>query len=136
MNVKNVGRFPLDSMHSLHDIREFIQVTDPMSVRTVERLSVVVHTLSSLSLNIKEFIQVTSPMNVKECGKAFIRVSQLTHHQRTHTCEKPYQCRECGMAFIHSSQLTEHQRIHPGIKPYECRECGQAFILGSAHRTL
>lgn len=67
-------------------------------------------------------------MNARNVGKP-IRVSQLTHHQRIHTCEKPYQCRECGMAFIRSSQLTEHQRIHPGIKPYECRECGQAFIL-------
>ncbi|XP_071065703.1 zinc finger protein 350-like isoform X2 [Dasypus novemcinctus] len=90
-----------------------------------------------------------------ECGKAFVRKSLLTKHQRTHTrkklhrcniCEetfsrkfqlnahlrthrreKPYKCIKCGKAFSKKAELTMHQQTERGVKPHGCSECGKAF---------
>ncbi|XP_075127959.1 uncharacterized protein LOC142201041 [Leptodactylus fuscus] len=62
-----------------------------------------------------------------ECNKSFIRKSTLLLHKRTHTGEKPFACTECGRNFSQRFNLVVHQRIHTGENPYVCTECHKSF---------
>ncbi|XP_012498795.1 PREDICTED: zinc finger protein 613 [Propithecus coquereli] len=70
---------------------------------------------------------IHKPHICNECGKAFLKKSRLTDHQRVHTGEKPHGCSICGKAFSRKSRLTEHQKTHVREKRYECTECDKAF---------
>ncbi|XP_010599652.1 zinc finger protein 2-like [Loxodonta africana] len=90
------------------------------------------------------------------CGNTFYDPLSLSHHQRTHTGEKPYECKggevfsyrsslnkhlvseteenpykcnEYGKTVCDQLTLTEHQQTHPGEKPFKCNECGKAFSI-------
>ncbi|XP_068098081.1 histone-lysine N-methyltransferase PRDM9-like [Hyperolius riggenbachi] len=71
------------------------------------------------------------PHVCEECGRGFIRPSELMRHYRTHTGEKPYVCEECGRCFSRSESLTRHHRVHTGERPYVCGECGRGFTLSA-----
>jgi KRAB domain-containing zinc finger protein len=60
------------------------------------------------------------------CGKT-VKMFNLTDHQKIHKGEKSCECGECGRAFLRKSQLAEHQKTHTGDKSYVCSECGKGF---------
>ncbi|NWW02572.1 ZKSC1 protein, partial [Oreocharis arfaki] len=59
---------------------------------------------------------------------SFHQSSDLIHHQRIHTQERPYKCPECGKRFNRNSQLVTHRRIQSVERPCECPECGKSFM--------
>ncbi|PIO34380.1 hypothetical protein AB205_0182890, partial [Aquarana catesbeiana] len=63
-----------------------------------------------------------------ECGKCFVKKSEIVRHQRSHMGGKPYSCLECGKCFSDKPTLYTHQRFHTGEKLYSCPECGKCFV--------
>ncbi|OQS00049.1 hypothetical protein THRCLA_06284 [Thraustotheca clavata] len=58
------------------------------------------------------------------CGKLCKCNSELVHHMRTHTQEKPFMCtfEGCNKRFTQSSNCTAHIRsAHYGVKAYACK---------------
>ncbi|NWW72082.1 Z585A protein, partial [Climacteris rufus] len=52
------------------------------------------------------------------CRKGFKQNSDLVTHWRIHTGERPYEYLECGKSFIRRSELiVHHQMIHTGEQP-------------------
>ncbi|XP_065272110.1 zinc finger protein 436-like, partial [Emys orbicularis] len=78
----------------------------------------------------KEFIG-ERPHKCLDCGKSFIKRSNLVQHQAIHTGERPHKCLDCGKSFIERSHLVRHQAIHTGERPHKCLDCGKSFIRSS-----
>ncbi|KAM9316323.1 uncharacterized protein PAF06_007325 [Gastrophryne carolinensis] len=88
---------------------------------------------SGLSSTLPEGLRtgIGKQYNCLECGKSFLRSTQLKEHQRTHSGERPYHCLKCPKSFSRSTQLKDHQRTHTGERPYQCTECGKSFTHSS-----
>ena len=72
---------------------------------------------------------------------------QLTVHERTRTCVKPFTCVTCGKSLVKSAEVLKvYERTHTGmnpytchmcrnihtcVKPYTCDTCGKSFALSS-----
>ncbi|XP_066228681.1 zinc finger protein 615-like [Saccopteryx leptura] len=66
--------------------------------------------------------------------KSIKNKSQVIQQQTTDNGEEALTCTECGITFVKMAQLTDHQRIHSGQKPYGCSLCGKAFSRKSSHK--
>nr|XP_056720341.1 zinc finger protein 184-like [Euleptes europaea] len=47
-----------------------------------------------------------------ECGRKFLRFSDMLNHTKVHTGVKNYECYDCGKTFRWAAHLSEHQRNH------------------------
>ncbi|XP_013923310.1 PREDICTED: gastrula zinc finger protein XlCGF57.1-like [Thamnophis sirtalis] len=76
---------------------------------------------------LQEALKKEKPYNCIDCGKCFVRLSDLAKHDNIHTGAKAFHCMECGIRFSQLSHLTRHQKIHAGGKSYTFTECDASF---------
>uniref|UniRef100_A0A480NEM3 Zinc finger protein 615 isoform 2 n=1 Tax=Sus scrofa TaxID=9823 RepID=A0A480NEM3_PIG len=128
-NLKNSAEFKGNGnsfLHANHE-RYFTEITFPVSAKPINT--------KPQSTKQQRIHNIEKTHVCGECGKAFLKMSQLFYHQRVHTREKPHGCSMCGKAFSRKSRLTEHQRIHTGLKDYECTECDRTLKKISVQHT-
>ncbi|XP_043202225.1 histone-lysine N-methyltransferase PRDM9-like isoform X2 [Amphibalanus amphitrite] len=63
----------------------------------------------------------------ERCRYSTDRSTDMKHHRRTHTGERPHRCDICTGRFILRSHLTTHMRTHMGERPYGCSICKAWF---------
>ncbi|KAH7185176.1 uncharacterized protein B0J16DRAFT_398908 [Fusarium flagelliforme] len=65
------------------------------------------------------------------CGKIFFRKWELTHHEESHSDEKPFHCDwpGCEWKFRREDGLDAHRLTHTGERPWACKRegCGKTF---------
>lgn len=59
-----------------------------------------------------------------DCGRMFLKPSQMLRHRRIHTGEKPHVCNICGNTFTQKSSLDTHVMFtHSDLRPFKCSMC-------------
>ncbi|CAL8111410.1 unnamed protein product [Orchesella dallaii] len=59
-----------------------------------------------------------------DCGRTFLKPSQMLRHRRSHTGEKPHVCAICGGTFSQKSSLDTHiLYTHSDLRPHSCPKC-------------
>merc|ERR1712142_186686 len=79
---------------------------------------------TSLRKHVFAVHQKRKPFECTTCGRKFSHKETLRSHMLTHNGVKTHVCPQCGKSFLRSSQLTAHIRIrHKNEKNHACPHC-------------
>lgn len=68
-----------------------------------------------------------------DCGRMFLKPSQMLRHRRIHTGEKPHVCKICQSTFSQKSSLDTHIKFtHSDVRPYTCSQCAFQTVQKAA----
>ncbi len=84
---------------------------------------------SCYSSHLKRHLEIPPPRkhSCSYCGKAFMTITNLKHHIRTHTGDKPFKCSICGRGFAQKVNMEKHEQIHSGERPFQCTICQHSY---------
>jgi len=69
------------------------------------------------------------PYHCKFCHREFKQQNMLDYHsQATHTKERPHKCSVCQKSFSAKCNLLQHLKIHSNVKPHICLFCEKGFV--------
>ncbi|XP_025831304.1 zinc finger protein 420 isoform X4 [Agrilus planipennis] len=78
------------------------------------------------SIKVKKVID-DEKASCKECGKKFVRHTNLKRHLMSHSEIKPYQCEKCSKRFNRRDHLSTHMKLHFRKNKFQCEICKCSF---------
>ncbi|XP_052873336.1 zinc finger protein 184-like [Anopheles cruzii] len=61
------------------------------------------------------------------CPSRFMFAGDLKTHQTTHNPSERFNCELCNASFTQHSSLRQHVRIHTGVRAFSCDQCDKSF---------
>lgn len=74
-------------------------------------------------------IELSEPLVLTELKNGLVRVHPKHRNDLAHGKGRPHKCTFCPAAFMKVSHLKQHNRTHTGERPFTCLTCNRCATL-------